>query len=447
MAAGTLAVACRSAASEPDAPSRGQTLASASKPEGAPALESEPTAAPTAIGDRWDEIRAQFDLDPEYAHFGGFLLASHPRPVREAIEGYRRQLDRNPVMAINSLMVERAVAVRAAAARFLGARDDEVALTDSTTMGLGLVYRGFVLKQGQHILTTEYDHFSTHQALHFRAALDGAEVRKVALFDHSAKASEAEIVQRLMAAVTDQTRLVAVTWVHSMSGLRLPIPAIAAALAKRNEGRAEGDRAILSVDGVHGFGAIPVAVDEFGADLFIAGTHKWVFGPRGTGLVWGKPEAWANIVPVVPPFEKPHYVAWMKGTVVDNAPGGLSNTPGGFHSFEHRWALPAAFEFQDGIGREEIAGRIHALNRQLKEGLAAMPKVELFTPMADELSAGITCFMVEGMDPHAVVERLIEKKIIATTTPYVNTYARLAPGLLNTPAEVDRALAEIRALA
>lgn len=450
VAAGTLAVACRGAASEPAESFRDKTLAAGSKPEGpgpTPSPTPSPVGAEHRAGDRWDEVRAQFDLDPEYAHFGGFLLASHPRPVREAIEGYRRQLDRNPVMTIEALMPERTVAVRAAAAKFLGARDDEVALTDSTTMGLGLVYRGFVLSEGQHILTTEYDHYSTHQALQFRAALDGALVRKVALFDHSAKASEAEIVQRLMAAVTEKTRLVAVTWVHSMSGLRLPIPAIAVALAKHNEGRAPADRAILSVDGVHGFGAIPVAVDDFGADLFIAGTHKWVFGPRGTGLVWGKPEVWANIVPVVPPFERPYYMAWMKGAVADSGPGGLSNTPGGFHSFEHRWALPAAFEFQETIGREDIAGRIHALNRQLKEGLAAMPKVELFTPMSDELSAGITCFMVEGMDPHAVVERLIEKKIIATTTPYVNTYARLAPGLLNTPAEVDRALAEIRALA
>lgn len=388
-----------------------------------------------------------FALEPGYAHFGGFLLAPHPRPVREAIEHYRKQLDSNPVRAIDEFLSERGRTVRAAAARFIGARPNEVALTDSTTMGLGIVYGGLRLREGEHVVTTAYDHYSTHEALRFRAMRDGATFRRIALFEHSARANEAEIVKRLMAAVTERTRIVAVTWVHSMSGVRLPIPAIAAAIAAHNRGRAEADRTLLSVDGVHGFGALPVSVDRFGADIFIAGTHKWVFGPRGTGLVWAREPTWKKIVPTVPPFEDETHLPWLEGKFADHVPGGILNTPGGFHSFEHRWALPAAFDFQNAIGRTAIAERIHALNRQLKEGLAKMRHVELFTPMADELSAGITCFLVDGLSPHTVVKRLLAKKIIATTTPYANTYARLAPGLLNTPAEVDRALAEIRALA
>ena len=398
-------------------------------------------------GDKWARIRAMFDLEPSYAHFGGFLLSSHPRPVREAIEYYRKRLDTNPVLAIDELLPERNRAVRAAAARFLGGQPHEVALTDSTTMGLGLVYGGLRLREGEHVVTTEYDHYSTHEALRFRAMRDGATFRRVALFDHSAKARETEVVKRLMAAVTDRTRLVAVTWVHSMSGVRMPVSAIAAAIAERNRGRDEADRTLLSVDGVHGFGAIPISVQNFGADMFIAGTHKWLFGPRGTGLAWARSSVWKNIVPTVPPFEEETYRPWLEGRFADHVPGGILHSPGGFHTFEHRWALPAAFDFQDAIGRDAIAQRIHALNRQLKEGLAKMPKVELFTPMADELSAGITCFLVQGRSPYEVVKRLLQKRIIATTTPYANTYARLAPGLLNTPAEVDRALAEIRALA
>jgi hypothetical protein len=45
------------------------------------------------------------------------------------------------------------------------------------------------------------------------------------------------------------------------------------------------------------------------------------------------------------------------------------------------------------------------------------------------------------------VKRLHAKKIVASHTPYVKTYARLAPGLINKPADVDAALREIRALA
>ena len=72
-------------------------------------------------------------------------------------------------------------------------------------------------------------------------------------------------------------------------------------------------------------------------------------------------------------------------------------SPGGFHAFEHRWAVPAAVKMHQDIGKARVGGRIHGLNRQLKEGLASMPNVMLHTPMQDELSAGIVCFEVNGL--------------------------------------------------
>src|SRR4051794_9072043 len=77
-------------------------------------------------------------------------------------------------------------------------------------------------------------------------------------------------------------------------------------------------------------------------------------------------------------------------------PSGRTVTPGGFHSFEHRWALAQAFEFHRRLGPDRVARRIRELNRQCKAGLAAMPHVTLHTPPADDLSAGIVCFEVRG---------------------------------------------------
>jgi selenocysteine lyase/cysteine desulfurase len=121
-------------------------------------------------------------------------------------------------------------------------------------------------------------------------------------------------------------------------------------------------------------------------------------------------------------------------------------TPGGFHSFEHRWALAEAFALHERIGRERVASRIHALNRQLKEGLASMRKVKVYTPRADALSAGLVCFDVAGLAPDTVVAGLAQKRIIASQTPYETSYARLTPGLLNSPEEVDAALRAVREL-
>src|SRR5262249_12480729 len=116
------------------------------------------------------------------------------------------------------------------------------------------------------------------------------------------------------------------------------------------------------------------------------------------------------------------------------------------HSFEHRWALGEAFAFHRAIGKSKVAARIHELNRQCKQGLSQMKHVTLHTPLGDDVSAGIITFEVAGMDPKTVVKRLHDKRIVATTTPYQTSCARVAPGLLNSPAEVDSALREIRAL-
>lgn len=122
-------------------------------------------------------------------------------------------------------------------------------------------------------------------------------------------------------------------------------------------------------------------------------------------------------------------------------------TPGGFHSFEHRWALRDAFDWHLDIGPTRIEARIHNLNRQAKAELAKMPKVKLYTPMADEFSAGIVCFDIEGMKQTEVVERLKQKRILASVTPYRDSYARISPGLLTTPEEVDKTMAAIHDLA
>src|SRR5207248_5501318 len=82
----------------------------------------------------WSGVRAQFELDPRWIHLGGFLLASHPAPVRRAIEAHRRGLDRNPVFYLHGNEAELEAAVLREAAAYAGAAATDIALTDSTTM-------------------------------------------------------------------------------------------------------------------------------------------------------------------------------------------------------------------------------------------------------------------------------------------------------------------------
>ncbi len=384
---------------------------------------------PVGVGSSWDSIREEFDLDPSVIHMAGLLLASHPRPVRNAIAMYRQALDRNPPEALHEFE-GREAAVREAAARYLAADVDEIALTDSTTMGLGLLYGGIRIREDQEILSTVHDHSSTNDALDYKAAVVGCSVTRIGLFEKSAEANKDEIVERLGKAIRDNTRVLAVTFVHSSSGLKLPLADIGALVQEANQGRAPEDRMLFCVDGVHGFGVENFDVRELGCDFYVAGCHKWLFGPRGTGIVWGRREAWDQVTPIIPTFSG------------KDSPGRLM-TPGGFHSFEHRWALAEAFDFHLAIGKQQIQDRIHSLANSVKKELASIKSLTLHTPQSPALSAGIVCFEIDGMRPRHVIRRLQEKGIRASTTPYAVSYARLTPGLLTNEADVEGTVAAV----
>lgn len=413
---------------------------------GAPpqALANQPSSKRTF--ENWEDIRAQFPLSPQLIHLAGFFLSSHPTPVREAIERHRAGLDADPIGYWHEHEEQQEAKVLRAAADYLGANPTDIALTDSTTMGLGLLYGGLHLRGGQEILTTTHDHYSTETALRLRAERTGATVRQIPLYRSLKTVSRDEIIESLRKGISPATRIVAVTWVHSSTGLKLPIHDMALAIQSINRSRDERDRIIFCVDGVHALGVEDFRVSELGCDFLVAGTHKWMFGPRGTGLVWGHPQAWPVAQATIPTFSGQAYELWMQNKSSKDLPPSVHMTPGGFHSFEHRWALDEAFMFHQAIGKSKVTQRIYELNQQLKQGLAAMPHVTLHTPMSQDLSAGIVCFEVAAMAPRQVVEKLRQRNIVGSVTPYATKYVRLAPSLINSPAEIEITLREIRTL-
>jgi selenocysteine lyase/cysteine desulfurase len=431
--------------------SRRHFLAAAGFTLAATGIQTKRTAADS---DEWSRLRAEFDLSHDFIHLASFFIASHPRPVREAIERHRMEMDRNPFQVVEhglfgsepgDSMTDR---VRKAAAEYLGARPEEIALTGNTTSGLALIYHGLQIKKGQEILTTAHDHYSHHESIRLAAERSGASVRKIALFESFDAISADSIVQRIRAAIQDNTRAIGVTWVHSSSGLKLPVRRIADLVAEANKNRDESDRILLIVDGVHGLGVENETVGSLGMDFLAAGTHKWIFGPRGTGIIWGSNASWASLRPTIPSFEADEPIeSWITGKPVKNPTRAAWVTPGGFHAYEHQWAVADAFRFHLKIGKKQVADRIHALNTYCKDGLATIRGVKLYTPRTPELSAGIICFDVEGKKPEQVVKSLLAKKIIASTTPYAVSYARLAPSLVNNPAEIDTTLKEIQQIA
>src|SRR5690349_20963410 len=167
----------------------------------------------------------------------------------------RRRFDEDPVTAVvETLEAGIDDEVRRAVVAYTGGDIEGVALTDSTTMGLGLLYTGLQLAPGDEILTSEHDHYSTYEALRAASLRSGASVRKLRLYQDGRSADAAAMVAAIRAGIAPATRVIALTWVHSCSGVKLPIQAIGQVIAEANAKRDPEHQIVYCVDGVHGFG-------------------------------------------------------------------------------------------------------------------------------------------------------------------------------------------------
>jgi len=399
----------------------------ASLPLGA-ALLPQAIAAP-ASNAPWTGFKQLFNQDPDYLHFSNFLVATHPKPVREAIERYRAQIDRNPGLAMDWGLQEtwkREGQVREWAGRYLKATPAQIALTGSTSEGLAMIYGGIKVRPDQEILTTVHEHYATEFSLDFRVRKEQTRVRKIRLFEHANRVSVDEVLGNIQRNIRPNTRVLGMTWVQSGSGVKLPIGEIGKLVEDHNRNRDDRDRILYVVDGVHGFGVENLDFPDMHCDFFIAGTHKWMFGPRGTGLVCARDPQNKYVTPMVPTFSEDQNFA-------------TTMTPGGFHAFEHRWAADEAFKLHLQLGKAQVQARIHALNTELKDHLLAHPQIELVTPRSPELSAGFTFFRVKGQDSEAVADYMMKNRVVIDAVDRdVGPVIRTSPGLLNSSDEIQR---------
>ncbi|WP_328606906.1 aminotransferase class V-fold PLP-dependent enzyme [Amycolatopsis sp. NBC_00345] len=401
----------------------------------------------------WSQVRGEFCLDPARIHLANFFLASPPASVRAAAQLWRDRLYRDPHLVESYLLGTLQdlgadipadspyLQAKTAMAGYLGAPVEEVALVPNTTTGLALVYNGLTLPAGSEILLVGDPHYAHHESARRAAEKAGANVRVSTPGDDGVQPSADEIVHRVRNAIGPRTRCLGLTWVSSRTGVKYPVREIAQLVDDVNRARDLGDRLILVVDGVHGFGVENTDAATLGADFFIAGAHKWFLGPPGTGVLHGRPDAWSHLAPTVPSFEidATLHACWLQGTQLPSTRASYV-APGGFTDYANIFALEEACRFHERMGRSVITARIHELNSRLRHGLAENPNAQVLTPWEQSMASGFVCFRPLRHTPKHVVDNLAAQGIVAATSPYDHQTVRLAAGINNTLDEVDLAL-------
>ncbi|MEM8998113.1 MAG: aminotransferase class V-fold PLP-dependent enzyme [Acidobacteriota bacterium] len=374
--------------------------------------------------------RATFRVTPEAIPLDCMLVSSHPQGVRDSIQKWAQKIDADPYGFLGEEVVALFETVAERAGDYLelpeGAKPSGwIRQTESTTVGLAELYNSLRVRPGEEFLTSVHDFFSTREILEFLARRTGVSARKVELFEDTATATESEIIASLEREIKPYTRVLALTWVLSSTGLKLPVRAVGQLVKSINEKRSEGDRLIFCLDGVHGFGVEDFAFEDLGCDFFISGCHKWLFGPRGTGIICGRPDAWRYVGGTVPSLNPLRF-------------------PGGVLPYEYHFALADAFNLHMDLGKDVVEKHTVGLARRLKDGLASLPGVTVVTPRQRTLSSGIVCCDLADHEPGDVVDRLREEHDIRASVSSWDAkwqkHIRFSPSILNTAADIDRVL-------
>ena len=161
-------------------------------------------------------------------------------------------------------------ATRRSVADLLGVLPEEVALTGATSNALSLVASGFPFREGDNAVMYR-DSYPSDVYPWLALESRGVEVRTV----HPSRLGRIA-VSDVLAQIDGRTRLVALDSCHFLTGLRLDVTAIGAALRSRG--------VAFCVDGIQTVGAFPLDLES--VDFMAAGAHKWLLGPSGSGVLY-----------------------------------------------------------------------------------------------------------------------------------------------------------------
>lgn len=228
-------------------------------------------------------------LEPgvDFLNHGSF--GAVPRVVFEAQAEWRRRIEAAPVEIISRRRLELIDAAKATVGAWLGMRGGDFGLVTNATEGANAVLHSLNFRPGDELLTTSHVYNAVRQAMKFTCTRTGATFREVDV--PMPIRSPDEVVDVVVGALSERTRLLVIDHVTSPTALVFPVEPIVAACAARGVD--------VLVDGAHAPGMIALNVEKTGAAYYAGNLHKWAFAPRGAAFLWVRPDRQDRIHPAV----------------------------------------------------------------------------------------------------------------------------------------------------
>ena len=330
-------------------------------------------------------------------------------------------------------MLDRMAEARGALAAVLGTDHDSVALTRSTTDGIGLAIGTLDWRPGDRALTTNHEHPGVVGPLAAARDRYGVDVRVAEIGDGGDDERTLVALEGELAA--GRVRLVALSHVLWTTGAVLPVAEIVR--------RAHAHGAIVALDGAQAGGAIPLHVDDLGAEFYAVSGQKWLLGPEGTGALIVRRDVAVASLPAV----RGYFSAATPYAVgrEDLWPNARRFEVAGFHAPSIVGLARSAAWLAMHVGLPWAHARAARLAHDAAIRLQGTPGVVLVTPPGR--MATLVTFRLPGWPAERVSEELA-RRVFAIVRPIPDLDAvRLSVGFFTTDEELDWVLDAVAELA
>ncbi len=376
----------------------------------------------------WNAVREQFQIKEGNYFFNTASLGSSPQAVIDRIceslqfnesiprEGYQ---DRN--------------GVRKKVAEFLNAKPSEIGITRNATEGMNIVARSLNLKAGDEVVLTNHEHIGG-SAPWLALQKDVGITIKLVDLDLEGENN----FQRIKHSISAKTKVISFSHVTCTTGMRLPAKEIIAFC------RANG---IYScVDGAQVIGMLPLDLEVLNPDFYVGSGYKWLFGPKGTGILYINEEVIKDCSPLFAGAftDRQFELKKLKLEYLQEA----SRVEYGTRNTSLMLGLASAIDFVSSIGIEHIAVRGFELADRFRNGLELLPNVTVLTPKNQDLASPMLTFRIKGYDYEQMVNKLRADKSIRLRAIYENDLKaiRASFAIFNSESEVDYLLSSIKEL-
>src|SRR5438309_7426542 len=342
--------------------------------------------------DYWAIIQNSFTVTRGIINLNNGGVSPSPRIVTEALVRYQWQQEDATAYIMWQILEPQSETIRTGLAELFGCDREEIAITRNASESLEILLMGMDLKPGDEILTTTQDYPRMLTTLRQREKRENLKLKLIQVPIPPKNLNE--ITAAFEKGVTDRTRLILISHMINITGQITPVKAVCDLARKR------GIETV--VDGAHSFAQFAFKQSDLGCDYFGTSLHKWLYAPKGTGMLYVKRDKIEKLWPLMA-AEAKQVNDIRKFEEI------------GTHSAAPKLAIGEALLFHNGIGGERKEARLRYLSRYWMNRLKDLPNVRFHTSFDANQSCGIANIEIVGIDPAAIGAYLMDKHKIFTT--------------------------------